>query len=205
MKLIVKPESSNLWWGIYGLTEKIGWEDLNIFYENGERIGRFCLNTKEYLRAHLDDLKSDPDEVEFAKAVENYLNDNQFHYWYYYDKKGDEDFYEVPYQDVPKNEEGVKPRFMDIWHPNENIGISTIKTAVKEFGRKFLKEEITNVKIENAETFEESIKSFEENEKLFGGDNPIKISFSDELIDELSTHWEIPKDEVLSRLKKAIK
>lgn len=205
MKLIVKPTSSNLWWGIYGLAEKCGWEDMSIFYEDGKRIGGVCLNTKGYLRAHLDDLKAAPGEKEFAIAVEEYLNDNQIHYWYYYDKRGDEDFYEVPYEDIPKNEEGVKPRFMDIWHPDENIGISTIKTAVKEFGRKFIKQEITDVKIENSETFEESIKSFEENEKLFGGENPVKISFSEELLNELSNHWEIPKDEVLSKLKKSIK
>jgi hypothetical protein len=205
MKIIVKPESLNLWWGIYGLTEKIGWEDLNIFNENGELIGRFCLNTKKYLRTHLNDLKSDPNEVEFAQAVENYLSDNKFHYWYYYDKKGDEDFYEVPYEFAPKNEEGVKPGFIDIWHPDENIGISTIETTVKEFVGKFLNQEITNIIIENAETFEESIMSFEENEKLFGRDKPVNISLSEELINELSHHWKMPKDDVLSKLKKGIK
>lgn len=194
-----------MWWGIYGLTEKVGWEDLNIFYENGEQVGVFCLNTKGYLRANLDDLKSKPSESEFAKAVEDYLNDNKFYYWYYYGKREDEDFYEVPYEFAPRNEKGVKPRFMDIWHPDENIGISTIKTAVKEFGRKFLNQEITNIKIENVETFEEAIKSFEENKELFGSENPVRISFSEELLDELSNHWEMSKDEVLSKLKKELK
>lgn len=137
MKLIVKPTSSSLWWGIYGLAEKCGWEDMTIFYEDGKRIGKVCLNTKGYLRSHLDDLKADPEEKEFANAIEEYLNDHQIHYWYYYDKRGAEDFYEVSYEDIPKNEEGVKPRFFDIWHPDENIGISTIKTAVKEFGKNF--------------------------------------------------------------------
>lgn len=201
MKLIVKTTSSNLWWGIYGLTEKIAWEDLNIFHENGERIGGVCLNTKEYFRAHLDDLKSDPNETEFAKAIEDYLNDNQFHYWYYYDKRGDENFHEVPYESVPKNKEGVKPRFFDMWHPDESIGISTIETAVQEFGRKFLNQEITKIKIEETETFENSIKSFAENEKLFGRENPVKISFSEDLIGELSKHWKISEEQVLSKLK----
>ena len=56
-----------------------------------------------------------------------------------------------------------------------------------------------------AETIEESIKSFEENEKLFGGDNPVKISFSEDLINELSNHWEMSKEKVLSKLKKGLK
>lgn len=205
MKLIVEPESSNLWWGIYGLTKKIGWEDLTIFYENGDRIGKVCLNTKEYLRANLDDLKSDPNEIEFAKAVENYLNDNQFHYWYYYGKRDDKNFYEVPYESAPINEEGVKPRFIDIWHSDENIGISTIESAIKEFGSKFLKQTITEVEIKNNESIEESIASFKENENFYGGDNAVKFSFSENLMNELSNHLQMTKDEVLSKLSKALK
>lgn len=203
MKLIVKPTSSNLWWGIYGLSEKCGWEDLSIFCADGKRIGGVCLNTKRYLRTNLEDLRSDPEENEFVNAVEEYLNDNKLHYWYYYDKKR-EDFHEVPDEFIPKNENDKKPILINIWHPDENIGISTIKTAVKEFGRKFLRKEVINVEIQNEETLEESVKSFEENERLFGGANPGKILFSEELIDELSNHWEIPRDKVLSKLQKGI-
>ena len=205
MNIIVKPTSSNLWWGIYGLTEKIGWEDLILFFEDGQRIGKVCLNTKQYLRVGLEDLRKDKEEVEFVKAIENYLIDNQFHYWYYYDKRGDDDFHEVSYENAPKNKNGIKPRFIDIWHPDENIGISTIKSTVKEFAKKFLKIENCVVKIEDIEDLEDSIKSFEENEKLFGGKNPVKIAFSKEVIGELSNLWEKTEEEVLSKLKKGIK
>ena len=204
MKLIVKPTSSNLWWGIYGLTEKIGWEDLSIFYKSGQRIGGVCLNTKQYLRAGLDDLREEPEEAGFVKAVESYLKDDQIHYWYYYDKRESKDFYEVPYK-APKNSEGVKPRFLDIWHPHEAIGISTIKSAVKEFAKKFLEINDCHIQIENIEEFEESIKTFEEEEKLFGSDNPMKIGFTPELIGELSILWNKSEEDVLVKLKKAIK
>ena len=203
-KIIVRPESANLWWGIYGFCEKIGWEDLNLFYKNDERIGKVCLNSKNYLRAGLDDLKNDPEEKEFVDTIEKYLVDNKCHYWYYYDDKDDKDFYEVPYF-APQNDKGVKPRFMDIWHPDDRIGISTIETGVKAFAKKHLRIDDCEIEIQNGESFEESLRSFKENEEFFGGDSKVKVSFSDELIEELSKHWKKPKEEVLKKLEESIK
>ncbi len=203
-KIIVRPESANLWWGIYGFCGKIGWEDLNLFYENEERIGGVCLNGKGYLRANLDDLKEDPEMRGFVEEVEKYLADNKCYYWYFYDDKDDEDFYEVSYL-APLNDKGVKPRFMDIWHPDEVIGISTIETGVKAWAKEHLKVEDCEVIIENNESLEDSLKSFEENEKLFGGDSKMEIKFSDDLIEELSQCWKKSKDEVLKKLENIIK
>ena len=204
MKLIAKTYSENLWWGIYGLTNKIGWEDVMVFYEDGRKIGKFCLNTKQYLRFGLEDLRTNPTETDFVEAIESYLNDNQFHYWYYYNEIGDEDIYEIPYKDVPLSSEGLKPRFFDIWHPDENIGISTIKSAVREFARKFLEFNDCEVEIGNIINYEESVKSLKEHEELFGGENPVKIEFSSELITDLSNLWNQSEDEVLSTLEKNI-
>jgi len=172
-KIIVKPQSANLWWGIYGFCKKIGWEDLNLFYENQERIGGVCLNGKGYLRAGLDDLKNDPNGKDIYNAIEKYLDDSKCYYWYYYDDKNDEDFYEVPYS-APKNEKGVKPRYMDIWHPDEGIGISTIETGVKAFAKEYLGIKNSIIEIQNGGSFEESLKSFNENEKLFRGGSKIE-------------------------------
>jgi hypothetical protein len=204
MTLTVKPTSSNLWWGIYGLTEKIGWEDLNIFNANGEKIGFVCLNSRQYLRAELADLRNNPEDIAHATAIEVHLREIQISYWYYYDTEGSEDFYEVPYK-APKNPAGINPSALEIWHPHETIGISTIESAVKAFAKTFLDINDCQVKIENVEAFEKSVKSFRENEVLFSGDHPIEIEFSKELISELSTLWKKPKEEVLLRLKKSIK
>jgi len=203
-KIIVRPESANLWWGIYGFCEKNGWEDLNLFNENDKRIGGVCLNGKGYLRAGLDDLKNDPEEKEFVVAIEKYLADNKCHYWYYYDDKDDEDFYEVPYL-APKNKKGVKPRFMDIWHPDEGIGISTINSAIEVWAKEHLGIEGCDIEIQNEESFEDSLKSFKEEEELFRGDSKVEVKFADELIEELSQHWKKPKGEVLKKLENSIK
>lgn len=186
--------------GIYGLTEKIGWEDLILFFEDGRRIGRVCLQTKQYIRDGWDDVKKVKGAGDLAKAMEHYLNDNQFHFWYYYPNKGDEDFYEVPYAYAPKNKHGIKPSSIEIWHPDEQIGISTIKSAVKEFAQVFLHIENCTVKIENIEKYTDSIRSFTENEQFFGGAKPVQIAVSQEVITELSHLWGKTEEEVLAKL-----
>ena len=112
--------------------------------------------------------------------------------------------YEVPYH-APRNSKGVKPCFIDIWHPDEGIGISTIKSAVKEFVKRFIGIDNCQVEIGNVVDFEEAIKTFKENESLFKGDKPIEIKISPALIEELSTLWGKSKKEVIEKLKKAAK
>lgn len=200
--IVVKTTSCNLGWGIYGFCEKTDWEDIELFYENGDRIGAICLQTKRHLRTALDELKRDPDEVEFIIAIEKYLVDSKCHYWYYYDEdRNDKDFYEVPY-DAPVNTHGIKPRFMDIWHPDEGIDLDTIETGVKAFANKFLGINDVLVQIEDIESFEESLQSFNENQKLFYGEKPIEVVFSNELVKELSVSWKKNEKEVLRILNK---
>jgi len=105
---------------------------------------------------------------------------------------------------APKNDKGVKPSFIEIWHPDEGIGISTIETGVKAFAKKHLGIEDCDIEIQNEESFEESLKSFKENEGLFGGDSKVEVKFADELIEELSQLWKKPKEEVLKKLENSI-
>jgi len=202
-KIIVKTESSNLWWGVYGFTEKVGWEDIELFYESGERIGYVCLNAKSYLRHSLDRLKNELDEKDFYEALQCYLTDYKCHYWFYYDKKKDEHFFEVPYE-APRNEEGTKPCLIDIWHPDESIDIETIESAISEFGSKFLKIQDCLVEVIHDVSLEEALVSFKENEERFGGKSAHEIIFSDELVTELSSLWKMSNDDVLKKLKESI-
>lgn len=202
-KIIVRPESENLWWGVYGFCEKTGWEDLNLFDENEELIGRVCLNSKSYLRAEVDNLKNIHEEKEFVEAIEKYLADNKCHYWYYYNEN-DEGSHEISYL-APENNKGLKPIFMDIWHLDERIGISTINSAIKTWAKKHLGIKDCDVKIHNEDSVEHSLKTFIENEELFGSDSKIEMKFTDELIEDLSLYWKKPKDDVLQKLKNSIK
>ena len=246
--IIVKTSSSNLWWGIYGLCGKTGWEDLTLFDEKGEKIAWVCLCTKGYMRASIDnsddeeiekayneavekylaDNKSEEDsddykalyntyyndsetdnlqESEMEKAykevVEKYLADDKCHYRFYYDNKDDSDFYEVPYN-APKNNKGVKPSSVEIWHPDEGIGIKTIETGILDFAKRYLGLEDCSIKIEESESLEESIEALKDYKLTFNGENPVKIEFSEDVIEELSILWKTSKIEVLAKLKKAV-
>ncbi|RTQ47816.1 hypothetical protein EJV47_18015 [Hymenobacter gummosus] len=188
---------------MYGLTDKTGWEDLELFHENGQRIGGVCLNAKRYLRAHLPDLQADPTEREFAQAIQRYLADTVCHYWFYYDEPGSEDFYEVPY-DAPRNASGIKPRFADIWHPDERVGLSTVQEAVREFARAFLGIENCEVEVTDAEPLETAIATFKEHERLFGGANPVEIHFADNVVAELAEAWGTTQEQALAKLKASL-
>lgn len=77
MKIYIETNSYNIWWGIYGLSHKTGWEDVSIFDQDNNKIGYFCLNTKVYLRHSLDsiNIKDEEDRV-FKKLTEEYLTDD---------------------------------------------------------------------------------------------------------------------------------
>lgn len=77
----------------------------------------------------------------------------------------------------------VRPTSANLWHPDEGIGLSTIESAVKSWTKEHLHIEDCDIEIQDAEPFEESLKSFKDNEELFEGDSTIKVKFSDELID----------------------
>jgi hypothetical protein len=201
-KLIVKTESANLWWGIYGICDNIGWEDLRIYNDKGKKIASLCLNTKIYLGNGMEDLKNDPNEAEFVQAIEDYLKDDKIHYWFYYNNEFDEDNYQVSY-DAPRNEKGEKPRFMDIWHHHESIDLSTIKSAVENFAHQFLKLDNVEIEIEE-EPFENSLKDYKKHMEHFGDGEEIQISFSDEVVNNLSVLWNKSKEETLATLNRSL-
>lgn len=198
-KIIVRTESTNLWWGIYGFCDKTGWEDLNLFDQDDKFIGGVCLNAKAYLQTELENLRHITDEKEYVEAIGNYLEDDKCHFWYYYDN-GNKEVHEVPYK-APLNANGERPKFVDILHPDKGIGLSTIKTGVKAFAKAHLGIENSEVEIECGETFEESLKSFKKNKKLLGRDLNISKKFADELIDDLGQYWKISREQVLKKLK----
>lgn len=206
MKIYIETNSYDIWWGIYGLSYKTGWEDVNIFDQDNNKIGYFCLNTKAYLRHSLNciNIKDEEDRV-FKKLTEEYLTDDKCHFWYCYDQKSDEDFYEVPYE-APKNQFGIKPSYIELWHPDEAIDLSTLFDAVKIFITKFLKidEEKYDLEIKDQIPIDEAISSFKEHMEIFGNSD-IPIAFSDELIEDLSQKLNLTKEEVRELLQKQTK
>ncbi|MFT4663535.1 MAG: hypothetical protein ACI8YQ_000641 [Polaribacter sp.] len=198
-KLIVKTSSERFWWGVYGLMFKNGYEDIDVYDETGALIDRIHLRAKGYLRAGLRFLKDDAKQLDYAIAIEKYLEDDQYYFWYYYDEVGDNDLFEVDYN-APRNKDGVRPKSIEIWNPEEGIGASTIKDCVKEFARRFLMINDCEIELDSIRTIDESIESFRVNQELNSKEASIKINLSPALIYELSKLWNKSENEVKARL-----
>lgn len=199
--ILVETESWNLWWGIYGLSEKSAWEDIRLYLENGEPIAAVCLLTKDMLKNSIEDLLQYPEDKEYVEAIERYLAKNEYHYWYYYSKKDSEDFTEVSF-DAPKNEFGVKPSSIEIWLPCNGLDIESISLGVKSFAKDFLKLKECNVRITTTETIEDSLKSYIEREKDIKLEN---IVLGENVIENFSKIWGMSKKDTLERLYKSVK
>lgn len=167
-EIIVKTESYNLWWGIYGLCEKTGWEDIVLFDDKGFRIGGLCLHTKNYLREALKDFDTIYDNNKLKKDIKNHLAGNTLSYrYFYFDSVEDEDFFEVPY-DAPRNDNGIKPNYIEIWHTDEGIDLNTIEDTVKKFAEKFLNTHECKITIECNVTLEKAIETFKNEQEIWG-------------------------------------
>lgn len=200
-KIIARPTSSNFWWGVYGFCEKIAWEDIVLINESGEKICGLCINGKAYLRAGQEELKEYPENKEYMDAVDRYLSRNECHFWYFYSRG--EDVYEVAYH-APKNEAGRKPSSTEVWHTDEVIGLSSIRTAVQAFAAKHLQLVDCEVEIPDEVGFEEALQAFKEHQAFFGGPTSPKVVFTEELVADLSTLWKLSEETVLNKLNRSI-
>jgi len=201
-KIIAKTNSYNLWWGIFDLCEKVGWEDLSLFNEKDEKLAAFCLCSKGYLLHAKETLTNDPEEKEFVEDIERFLKTDSVHFQYWYESKDDKYFYEVPH-DAPKNIDGIKPSYIEVWHTDEGIDLETIKDAVAAFCRKFLHfDNHIDIMIEENVSFEEALESFKEHLSCFHN-GIVQYKFSEELISHLQNRWRLPKEKVLEILMKS--
>ncbi|MBB3151688.1 hypothetical protein FHS16_001734 [Paenibacillus endophyticus] len=204
--IYVEISSFNYWWGIYGFSDLEGWEDI-VFYEKTDqdyiRLGSTCVCTKNYLRDGLEDLENDADELDFVIKIKEHLIGNEIHYHYYYDSPNDEDFFELSYENLPKNEYNIKPRSFEIWHPDEVINQKTITECVKVICSRFLNIEAANIEYYEAITFEEASASYLEEQSRWVSAKD--FVFTDELIDNLMNKMSKTKDEILMILNKNIK
>ncbi len=197
MEFSVKTSSERIWWGIYGLVDHNGWEDVDIYDQKGIWIDRIHLYAKSYLRAGLKFTKNDAEQLDYVMATENHLKNNDYSFWFYYDQLGDPERYEVEY-DAPRNRAGIKPKAIEIWLPEERIGIKALKASIKKFATFFLKIENCTIKIDPIKTVEESIKTFQMSEEF----QSIKVNLSPQQIYELSKLWNNTGSDIYNQLCK---
>lgn len=133
--------------------------------------------------------------------LNNFLKYKKVAYKYWYDDSRNDDFYEVPFE-AKRNELGIKPSYIEIWHPNSVIDEQVIKECVVLFCEDFLKISIEEVIFKSIVSIEEAIQEYIKECKLFS--NGINIKFSESLISKLEEKWDKPQNEVVKILNKSI-
>ncbi|GGA18265.1 hypothetical protein GCM10008018_72780 [Paenibacillus marchantiophytorum] len=196
----------NYWWGIYGFSGLEGWEDIIIYEKKDQeytRLGSTCICSKNYLRDGLESLENDAEEKDFVEHIKEHLVGNEIQYYYYYDGPNDEDFYELPYENLPKNEYNIKPRSFEIWHPDKGINQKTINECVQEICLRFFNIKAISIEYYETVTTEEACLSYLEERTRWA--NAKEFVFADNLIEDLMNKMSKSKDEVLKILNNSIK
>ncbi len=165
-KIIVRLEP-HFWWGVYDFCKEPASIGLNLFFENDERIGLVSVHGKRYFSELFDHLIDSPEGKDvyiklgeiFWDKIDKYIFGDIHYFWYEYQDKDDKSFYEVPYM-APKNDKGVKPSQVEIWHPDQRIGLSTIQSSVKFWAKEHLQIEDCEIEILNEMPKEESFELF---------------------------------------------
>lgn len=198
----------NFFWGLYGLTELSSWEDIDLYDTNEEdssNVCAFCICSKEHFRYHIEEAKqecSEDDlmEMEWIKSVEYFLLGKDIKYYYCYNDPHDEEFYQVPFE-AKRNKNNVKPSYIEMWYPSEELSKESIEDAVKQFYMKFYKQDIT-VEMKEMITFEDALASYDEDKEFINGGR--EIIFSEELIAEIAEKTGQTVEEVTLLLERSI-
>jgi hypothetical protein len=196
-KIFINPTSCNFWWGVYGLTEQVTWEDINLYKQIPGGLDKFdsmCVCSRRYF----DELLEDEEYMAgYEQKLIQFLQGDEITYDFTYDEScGD-----LPYEDVELNEMGKRPCYMEIWYPTDYLDINSVKKAAKEFCKKFWGLDNFDVVIKDETTKEEAEATYFEHVTSFSGD----IVFSDDVINQMSNHLNKTREEVLRLLERSIK
>jgi hypothetical protein len=200
--IYIDVTSYNFWWGIYGLSENVSWEDVRMYSKQENdfiKVFGFCLCSKSYFKDYLIEYENDDDERDYYQKAEGFVNNENVVYHYYYDDLSDEDFFEVPFE-APRNKNGIKPRSIELWNPSQSINEDVLLNSVKIFCDDFVNLEIEIVEWKEKISFDDALEAYID----FCKQTQNGISFSDELVEQLSKEWNLSKDGVLDKLQKNI-
>jgi hypothetical protein len=126
--IFVKTESLNFWWSVYGLEPSYS-EDVTLYFrdKNGVKIIHSTgIITRGFFRTFKEiggDIVHLREEcAPFNRTLDDLLNATTILYGYHYDSPHYHDFHEVEFE-AKRNSQGVKPSYIEIFHPAEEMNI----------------------------------------------------------------------------------
>ena len=169
----------DFWYCYYDLAEQTGWEDV-ILSKKVEEIGRFTLCSANHFESEYQD--SAEDYAAGSKYVEK-VDGYYFFYEYCNCDRTHEYFYEVPFE-ARKNKAGIKPFYIEVWHPAPGIDLEVLQDSVREFCHKFLKINPQQIIFQEKYSLEETVNEFLKNHEELQD----RI-FTDRLVQQLAKEW----------------
>jgi hypothetical protein len=120
-------------------------------------------------------------------------------YHYCYDEPNDKGLYEVAFE-AERNEEGIKPCYIEMWYPGEDIDRAAVETCARAFCDKFLSKQVDRVLLKDIPPFEEVAEHYRDDAAHY----PVRVVFADELVGSLAEQWKMPEENVLEILKSSV-
>lgn len=191
--IFVQPESVEFWYSVYGLKPS-HWEDILIYYKTNGKLESFStdVHTKGYFRAVYEyNLKEDTSLAQdpklrkemikdfneecshYGKTFEELIETNEILYAHYYDDPNSPNFYEVEFE-AKRNSLGIKPSYISMFYPTEELSIKVIKEAASRYCKDFCKIAFSKVRVmkrpidvfSKYEGLEEAVEEYKRNQNI---------------------------------------
>ena len=178
--LAIEVMHEDFWYGVYGWTPPTSWEDLYLYEEqNGalERVGYACLCSRAYLRDSQADF--DPEDAShrpYLDKVQAFLQREEVTMHYYYPSAEEEDPRTLDHANLPTNEQGRRPRSIEMWLPVEGIDLEALNTATHVFCETFLQRSPSDIQMLGALPPEDLLVSYLEYKEVLNSDMHIEVS-----------------------------
>ena len=149
--IYIDTTSTNLWFGFYGLDEPSSYEHVWIydtFDEPGSPLAWIGVGSKSYLSgileaegasAALDGEAAAAEEEPFLQEIRRLLASDQMEFRYLYDDPLSGKLRELPYAELPRDERGALPCFIEVYPPARYLERETFESGLSAFCEKFLR------------------------------------------------------------------
>ncbi|OWR30454.1 hypothetical protein CDO73_11095 [Saccharibacillus sp. O23] len=150
--IYIDTTSVNLWFGFYGLDEPSSNEHVWIYAtpdveDPGNLLAWIGVGSKNRLREILEaegvptilgDETAAAEEEPFLQEIRRLLASDKTEFRYFYDDPLSGKLRELPYPDLPRDERGALPCFIEVYPPAEYLERETFESGISAFCEKFL-------------------------------------------------------------------
>lgn len=167
IEVTIEIDSYNFWWGVYNLRPSL-WEDvtMHIYGANKEcKHYATTILTKGFFKCAK---AQDSEEYQakecspFNKSIDYLIEEKNILFGCYYDDPNDPEFHEVAEIIYERNAQGIRPSYVQIFHPAEQLNLDTVIEAVSKYCIDLLKIKPERVSFKEIMPESEAKRSYDE-------------------------------------------